>query len=89
LINIVLKTNIIYEIDTIEYYPNYNEQGKIIESDMFKIVMNDGNTILTNSKNVYLLNKYNIIFASLGDRKGTINLNSGEVNNLIFIPYGE
>ena len=84
-----LKTNIIYEIDTIEYYPNYNEQGKIIESDMFKIVMNDGNTILTNSKNVYLLNKYNIIFASLGDRKGTINLNSGEVNNLVFIPYGE
>ena len=56
---------------------------------MFKLIMNDGNTILTNSKNVYLLNKYNIIFASLGDRKGTINLNSGEVNNLIFIPYGE
>ena len=84
-----LKENIIYEIDSIEYFPNYNEVGKIIEKDMFKLVMNDGNTILTNSDNVYLLNKYNIIFASLGDRKGTINLNSGEVNNLIFIPYGE
>jgi len=84
-----LNENIIFEIDSIEYYPNYNEEGKIIESDMFKLIMNDGNTILTNSKNVYLLNKYNIIFASLGDRKGTINLNSGEVNNLIFIPYGE
>ena len=82
-----LKTNIIYEIDSIEYFPNYNESGKIIEKDMFKIIMNDGNTILTNSNNVYLLNKYNIIFASLGNRKGTINLNSGEVNNLIFIPY--
>jgi len=84
-----VETNIIYEVDTIEYFPTYSDEGKVIENDMFKIVMNDGNTILTNSKNVYLLNKYNIIFASLGDRKGTINLNSGEVNNLVFIPYGE
>lgn len=84
-----LDENIIFEIDTIEYFPTYNEQGKIIESDMFKLIMNDGNTILSSSKNIYLLNKYNIIFASLGDKKGTINLNSGEVNNLIFIPYGE
>jgi len=84
-----LNENIIFEIDSIEYFPNYNEKGKIIERDMFKLLMNDGNTILTNSKNVYLLNKYNIIFASLGERKGTINLNSGEVNNLIFIPYEE
>lgn len=85
----LLNENIIFEIDSIEYFPNYNEEGKIIENDLFKIIMNDGNTVLTNSKNVYLLNKYNIIFASLGNRKGTINLNSGEVNNLIFIPYGE
>lgn len=84
-----LNENIIFEIDSIEYYPNYNEKGKVIESDMFKLIMNDGNAVLTNSNNIHLLNKYNIIFASLGDRKGTINLNSGEVNNLIFIPYGE
>jgi len=84
-----LEVNIIYEIDSIEYFPVYNEERKIIDEDSFKLIMNDGNTILTSSKNVYLLNKYNMIFASLGDRKGTINLNSGEVNNLIFIPYGE
>ena len=84
-----LNTNIIYEMDNIEYSPTYNESGKIIEKDKFKIIMNDGNTVLTNSKNVDVLNKYNDIYASLGDKRGIINLDSGEVNNLVFIPYGE
>ena len=52
-------------------------------------IMNDGNTVLTNSKNVDVLNKYNDIYASLGDKRGIINLDSGEVNNLVFIPYEE
>ena len=82
-----IKEDIIYEIDTIEYYPTINKNGKIIDKDLYKLIMNDGNTIITNSKNVNLLNKYNDIYASLSDRKGIINLNSGEVNNLVFIPY--
>ncbi len=78
-----ISSNIIYEISTIEYYPNYNEASELIESDRFKIVMNDGNTVIADTRTCNLLNKYNDIFASLNDKKGTLYLN----DNLVFIPY--
>ena len=84
-----LNDNIIYEMNEIEYYPSVNESGKVIDDDRFKITMNDGNTIVANSKSVSVLNKYNDIYASLGGKLGTINLDTNEVKNLIFIPYGE
>ena len=84
-----LEDNIIYEMNEIEYYPLTNESNKVIDEDRFKITMNDGNTIITNSKSVNVLNKYNDIYASLGGKLGTINLDTNEINNLIFIPYGE
>lgn len=84
-----LNDNIIYEMNEIEYYPSLNENGKVIDDDRFKITMNDGNTIVANSKSVSVLNKYNDIYASLGGKLGTINLDTNEVKNLIFIPYGE
>ena len=49
--------------------------------------MNDGNTVVANSKSVSVLNKYNDIYASLNDKKGTINLDSNKLDNLVFIPY--
>lgn len=82
-----LNDNIIYEMNEIEYYPSINDAGEVIENDRFKITMNDGNTIITNSKSVSVLNKYNDIYASLGGKLGTINLDTNEINNLIFIPY--
>lgn len=84
-----LNDNIIYEMNEIEYYPSVNETGKVIDDDRFKITMNDGNTIVANTKSVSVLNKYNDIYASLGGKLGTINLDTNEVKNLIFIPYGE
>ena len=84
-----LEDNIIYEMNEIEYYPSVNENGKVIDDDRFKITMNDGNTIVANTKSVSVLNKYNDIYASLGGKLGTINLDTNEVKNLIFIPYGE
>ena len=84
-----LNDNIIYEMNEIEYYPSVNENGKVIDDDRFKITMNDGNTIVANTKSVSVLNKYNDIYASLGGKLGTINLDTNEVKNLIFIPYGE
>ena len=84
-----LNDNIIYEMNEIEYYPLTNEEGKVIDDDRYKIIMNDGNTIITNAKSVSVLNKYNDIYASLGGKLGTINLDTNEINNLIFIPYGE
>ena len=76
-------------MNEIEYYPSVNETGKVIDDDRFKITMNDGNTIVANTKSVSVLNKYNDIYASLDGKLGTINLDTNEVKNLIFIPYGE
>ena len=82
-----LNDNIIYEINNVEYYPHTSTDGSIISKDRFKIVMNDGNTVVANSKSVSVLNKYNDIYASLNDKKGTINLDSNKLDNLVFIPY--
>lgn len=82
-----LNDNIIYEINNVEYYPQTSTDGSIISKDRFKIVMNDGNTVVANSKSVSVINKYNDIYASLNDKKGTINLDSNKLDNLVFIPY--
>lgn len=82
-----INDNIIYEINNVEYYPQISTDGSIISKDRFKIVMNDGNTVVANSKSVSVLNKYNDIYASLNDKKGTINLDSNKLDNLVFIPY--
>lgn len=84
-----LNDNIIYEMENIEYYPLLSEEGNIINEDRFKIIMNDGNTILVNIKSISVLNKYNDIYASLGGKAGTINLDSNKLSNLVFIPYEE
>lgn len=83
----VLNDNIIYEINSIEYFPLKDENGNIIGDKRFKIIMNDTNTIIVNTKTISVLNKYNDIYASLGGRVGTINIDSDEISNLVFIPY--
>lgn len=78
-----VDNDIISEINEIEYYPDYNSSGEVIDKNRFKIIMNDGNTVITDTNTCSILNKYNDIFASLGDKKGTLYLN----DNLVFIPY--
>ena len=85
----ILNDNIIYEMNEIEYYPLKDSTGKNITEDRFKILMIDGNTIIVNNNSISVINKYNDIYASLGGRMGTINLDSDELNNLVFIPYEE
>lgn len=84
-----LDDNIIYEMESIAYDPLVNKDGTIMTEDRFKIIMNDGNTIIANSKSVSVINKYNSIYASIGGKKGTINLDSNKLSNLVFIPYEE
>lgn len=81
-----LKDNIIYEINEIIYFPKYNEDV-IINDKRFKIIMNDGNEVIVNTNTVSILNKYNDIYSSLNDVKGTIDLDSNKVNNLVFTPF--
>lgn len=82
-----LNNNVIYEINSLEYYPQLSEDGSVISNDRFKILMKDGNTVVVNSGSVDVLNKYNDIYASLGGKIGTINLDSNKLDNLVFIPY--
>ncbi len=82
-----LDSGIISLIVEIEYTPRKNDEGKTIEDDVFTLYMNDGNTVVTNSSKCDNLSKYREIYASLDDRKGILNLDSGNYENFVFIPF--
>lgn len=82
-----LDSGIISLIGEIEYTPRKNDEGKTIEDDVFTLYMNDGNTVVTNSSKCDNLSKYREIYASLDDRKGILNLDSGNYENFVFIPF--
>ncbi|MBQ3021184.1 MAG: FtsQ-type POTRA domain-containing protein [Bacilli bacterium] len=84
-----IKTNIISEMNTIEYKPLYNSENVVISDNRFVILMNDGNTIEVNTNSLSVLNKYNDIYASLDGKKGTISLDTNKLSSLVFIPYEE
>lgn len=84
-----LDPGIISLISEIEYSPRKNEEGKTIEENTFTLYMVDGNTVITNQSKCSNLKKYREIYASLKDIKGVLNLDSGNYENFIFIPYSE
>lgn len=78
---------IISLISEIEYSPTKNEEGVIIDEERFILYMNDGNTVYTNVEKCNTLIHYREIYASLGDQKGILNLDSGNSENFIFSKY--
>lgn len=78
---------IISLISEIEYSPTKNEEGVIIDEERFILYMNDGNTVYTNVEKCNTLTHYREIYASLGDQKGILNLDSGNSENFIFSKY--
>ncbi len=82
-----LDTGIISLISEIEYAPTKSEDGKTIDENSFILFMNDGNTVKTNTSKCDNLTHYREIYASLKDKKGTLNLDSGNYENFVFIPY--
>ncbi len=82
-----LDSGIISLIGEIEYSPRKNVDGKTIEDDVFTFYMNDGNIVITNPQKCNNLSKYREIYASLNDRKGTLNLDSGNYENFVFLPF--
>ena len=84
-----LEQDIISLIDEIEYSPKKNKEGITVDDESFTLYMNDGNTVITNSDKCHNLNKYREIYASLDNKKGTLNLDSGNYKNFVFIPYGD
>lgn len=83
-----LDEGIISLISEIEYSIKKSEEGKTIDDTSFVLYMNDGNTINTNTSKCKNLSYYREIYASLNDKKGTLNLDSGNYENFVFIPYG-
>lgn len=83
----LLDSGIISLISEIEYSPKQNTDGITTDENSFTLHMNDGNTVITNSEKCNNLSKYREIYASLKDKKGTLNLDSGNYENFVFIPY--
>lgn len=82
-----LDRGIISLISEIEYSPKQSAEGLTIDESSFTLYMNDGNTVITTPEKCNNLSKYREIYASLKDRKGTLNLDSGNYENFVFIPY--
>lgn len=82
-----LDNGIISLISEIEYSPKKSEEGETLEDDSFTLYMNDGNTVITNHNKCSNLSHYREIYASLKNRKGILNLDSGNYENFVFIPY--
>lgn len=78
-----LNYDIINSISEIEYTPEKDLEGNIIDEEIFKFKMNDGNKVIITINKINLMTKYQQIYASLGDKKGTLHLDKGnylEVN---------
>jgi len=86
-----VDSNIIYEINEIYYDPSYDDEGKIIDENRFRLLMSDGNQVYVTVEEIddlERLNYYNEIYASINDKKGYLYLDSGEYGNYGFTPYG-
>ena len=82
-----VNSDILSQVSEIEYSPSKNEQGLVLDDARFLLTMNDGNIIYINIINILRLNKYLEIFASLENRKGTIQLDSSNSEVVSFIPF--
>ena len=82
-----LDEGIISLISEIKYSPTTSEEGISIDEERFILYMIDGNTVYTNVERCNTLNHYREIFASLNNKKGILNLDSGNSENFIFTEY--
>ena len=65
-------------ISEIEYSPSYSADGNTMDEERFLLKMNDGNLVYININKLSSLKYYQKIYASLGDKKGILHLDSGE-----------
>ncbi len=81
--------NIIKMINTMEYNPYKDKNGKVIDETRFKLIMNDNNTVMIDTVNVRKLNKYMDIYISLNmkDIKGVLYLDTITDDNILFESY--
>ncbi len=82
-----IDEDIIKMINEIEYSPDMSEDI-MIDEYRFLLRMNDTNHVYVNIINLGRLNDYEEIFATIGDLKGTIYLDSYNADNIIFEAFG-
>lgn len=64
-------------ISEIEYSPSMSNDEKVVDDTRFLLKMNDGNLVYINLSKLSTLKYYQKIYASLGDNKGVLHLDSG------------
>ena len=73
-------------ISEILYQP-WKSDDVIVDDTRFFLRMNDGNVIYVNLINWQKLNNYMTIYSTLGDAKGTLQLDSSLGNGITFTPF--
>lgn len=74
-------------ISEIIYQPWKGEDGTMIDDTRFFLRMNDGNVVYVNLINFEKLNNYMTIYSTLGEAKGTLQLDSSLGNGITFAPF--
>lgn len=84
-----IDQSIIRMINTIEYNPYKDREGKVIDETRFKLVMNDYNTVMIDTVNITKLNDYYDIYISLNmnETKGLLYLDTITDDNILFESY--
>lgn len=82
-----IDPDIIKMINEIEYDPNISNDITIDEY-RFLLRMNDSNHVYVNIINMERLNDYENVFATIGDLRGTVYLDSYNADNIIFEAFG-
>jgi len=75
-----VNSDIIKMINEIVYDPDINE-NVIIDDNRFFLRMNDGNHVYVNVLNMKRLNNYKKFYMLVGDKKGTLYLDSYDSSN--------
>ena len=82
-----IDTDIIKMINEIEYDPDISNDI-VIDEYRFLLRMNDTNHVYVNIINMERLNDYESVFATIGDLRGTVYLDSYDADNIIFEAFG-
>ncbi|MDD4188426.1 MAG: FtsQ-type POTRA domain-containing protein [Bacilli bacterium] len=82
-----LDYGILNLISEIEYSPAISDEGVSVDDERFILYMNDENTVFINASKCDVLLHYREIYASLDNKKGFLNLDSGNSENFVFTEY--
>lgn len=83
-----IDADIIAMINEIEYSPDIANEV-VIDNNRFLLRMNDTNNVYVNVINMKRLNDYKNVLMTIGDKRGTLYLDSYNSENSLFTAFGE